>query len=287
MSEYRANTDIIRKSASAIAKAASDLGGIVGRVNGLANKIGGEYHGQLRDKVQPILSGLAGLGAQVSNLSDQVGVQLSAKATEIDAVMESSKLSAGNTLVTGTMSPIARFFNGLGQLTFGGVAAIIGGWIGLGKNSNHITTHIPTDPLPPTSPPQNNPQPNRVPAPPALQEADPNKYTSCALYAQARRPDLGPTGGDGGAYNYVDKFKNTDNSYQIPAGTTDLNTTPLRKGTAVVWEKSQQGSNKDYGHVAIIEDVGPDYVVVSESGWSSNGRRTIPIDKLSELHFIL
>lgn len=145
MSDLRANTDIMRNGASIITKAAGSLGGIVGRVNGWANQIGGEYQGQLRDKVRPIISSLAGLGTQVGNRSEEAGTLLVAKATEIDAVMQSSNLSAASTLAPSTMSPLARFFNGVSQLTLGGLAAILS-WIGLGQTRTPVT-NIPQRPV--------------------------------------------------------------------------------------------------------------------------------------------
>lgn len=125
--------------------------------------------------------------------------------------------------------------------------------------------------------------------PPALQDADPGQYTSCALYAQARRPDLGPAGGDGGAYNYIEQYRQSQRHYQVPPEATQsgLLQTPLQVGTAVVWDRSQRGADATWGHVAIIEEVGPDYVEVSEAGWGNSTRRRIPVADLLDLHFIL
>jgi len=150
--------------------------------------------------------------------------------------------------------------------------------------SRPLTTP-PSSPAPATRPGE---QKVKVP-PPRLQPADPAKYSSCALYAQARRPDLGPAGGDGGAYNYIRKFKHTERYYRITpeAAKGDLRTTHLRPGTAVVWNKRVRGADPTYGHIAIIEEVGPDYIEVSEAGWGKSTRRRIPAAHLPDLHFIL
>lgn len=122
-----------------------------------------------------------------------------------------------------------------------------------------------------------------------LLPANPAEYSSCALYAQARRPDLGPTGGDGGAYNYIAKYRGTPSYYRLPAEAvgSDLRTTPLRPGTAVVWDRGVHGADVRYGHVAIIEEVGGDDIQVSEAGWGNSTSRRIPADQLPDLHFIL
>jgi uncharacterized protein YukE len=125
--------------------------------------------------------------------------------------------------------------------------------------------------------------------PPVLRPATPSTGGSCALYAQARRPDLGPCGGNHGAYNYIEKYANTPQSYRVDEtmASGDLGNTWLRPGTAVVWDRTHPKADPTYGHVAIIEEVGPDYVVVSESGWSSGTRRQIPASELPALYFIL
>lgn len=125
--------------------------------------------------------------------------------------------------------------------------------------------------------------------PPSLQPADPAHYTSCALYAQARRPDLiRPIGGDGGAYNYIELYENTRHYYRLPTeAVADLRTTPLKPGVAVVWDKGTLDADPTYGHIAIIEKVEPGYIEVSEAGWGNQTRRRIPADQLPDLHFIL
>jgi len=133
------------------------------------------------------------------------------------------------------------------------------------------------------------PSPSVAVPPPTLRPADPAKFSSCALYAQARRPDLGRAGGDGGAYNYIGNYRGTEQYYRITADTAegDLRQTQLRPGTAVVWDRGVRGADATYGHVAIIEEVGPDYIEVSEAGWGSSTRRHIPASHLPDLHFIL
>jgi surface antigen len=110
----------------------------------------------------------------------------------------------------------------------------------------------------------------------------------CARYAAARRPDLGSTQSnqeeftDQAAANYISKYKAT--AFQVKP---DVNlTNVIGEGYAVVWKPGVQGANSTYGHVAIVEEIGSDYVVVSHAGWSSGTKTKIPIDKLQELWLI-
>jgi surface antigen len=112
---------------------------------------------------------------------------------------------------------------------------------------------------------------NKYPQPIHLNNnIEPTKNGSCAVYAQQRRPDLGKTAdpqgasNDQGAYNY--KFK--EGSFQLSNNdTNDLRET-IAPGYALVWDKTTPGANPTYGHVAIIEEVHSDYIIVSHSGWS-------------------
>lgn len=106
-------------------------------------------------------------------------------------------------------------------------------------------------------------------------------YTSCAEYAQARRPNLGRTG-NGSAYNYINVYKDT--VFQITGNETDLRT-QLARGYAIVWERRVEGANSRHGHVAIVEEVGPDFVIVSHAGWGENSRE-LKMQELKLLHII-
>lgn len=121
-----------------------------------------------------------------------------------------------------------------------------------------------------------------------LADVNPANYKSCAIYAAARRPDLGSTQSnreeyvDQAAANYISKYKET--AFQV-APASDL-TDSVGVGYAVVWEPGVQNSNSTYGHVAIVEEVGKDFVVVSHAGWSTGTRTKISIGKLQELWLI-
>ena len=122
---------------------------------------------------------------------------------------------------------------------------------------------------------------------PALVDVSPKDYSSCALYAAARRPDLGSTQSDRerfkdqAAANYICKFQ--EKAFQVTEKDGDLRQY-IGVGYALIWEPGVAGAHEDYGHVAIVEEVGEDYVIVSHAGWS--GSNKIPLSKLSQLWLI-
>ena len=122
---------------------------------------------------------------------------------------------------------------------------------------------------------------------PKLKDVSSSSFTSCALYAAARRLDLGTTYSnnqkykDQAAANYINKFQDT--AFQISNSEGDLRE-KIGKGYALVWEPGIASSHIDYGHVAIVEEVGIDYVIVSQAGWS--GSNTIPLSTLTKLWLI-
>jgi hypothetical protein len=111
---------------------------------------------------------------------------------------------------------------------------------------------------------------------------------SCAKYAQRRRPDLGRAGGDGGADNYIDRDHLRHRVYQLD-NDLDLRNT-IAPGHAIVWSRYHPGlqgwPGEDYGHVAIVEEVHEDYVVISHSNWDPNPMR-LNIDKLKNEHIYI
>jgi surface antigen/uncharacterized protein YukE len=132
--------------------------------------------------------------------------------------------------------------------------------------------------------PKDYPQP---PNKPKLKKVSgkPSSYT-CATYAKARRPDLGSTQSnnehwkDGAAANYIGKFENK--AFQLENSESNL-TDSIGPGYAVVWEPSHPSANSTYGHVAIVESVYADHVVISEASRVNKvyqiRERSIPIEQ--------
>lgn len=148
MSEYRANTDIMRNAVAIISKVTSGVSGIAGRVRGLENQIGGEYQGQLREKVHPILAGLDSAGSQLQGQSDGLGSNLSSIANEIDGVMQANVASLSEAFAPSSATPVSSFFNSIGQMALGGWATILT-ILGFSRLQ---TTNIPPQPTPVPTP---------------------------------------------------------------------------------------------------------------------------------------
>lgn len=117
---------------------------------------------------------------------------------------------------------------------------------------------------------------------------NPSSYT-CATYARDRRPDLGPTGPAtedyplGAAANYRHKF--SDTAFQINQSDGSL-TDAIGPGYAIVWEPDHDYADNTYGHVAIVEAVYPDHIVISEAVRDANGvyyirEKTISLEELN------
>ncbi|GEM_PF-1909564 len=140
----------------------------------------------------------------------------------------------------------------------------------------------------PSPPIEKKPYP-QPPTTPKLTEVNgkPSSYT-CATYAKDRRPDLGSTQSDfeafhdGAAANYISKFEDT--AFQIDNSGEDL-TNIVGPGYALVWEPDHPSADNTYGHVAIIEEVFADHVVISEAyrldGVYQIRMRSISVDQLN------
>jgi uncharacterized protein YukE len=146
------------------------------------------------------------------------------------------------------------------------------------------TPEVPPEPVAIT--PKPYPQP---PTSPELRKVTGKEsdYT-CATYAAARRRDLGSTQcsnerfKDQAAANYICKFE--EKAFQIENSGEDLSKV-IGPGYALVWEPDHPKANDTYGHVAIIEEVYSDHVIISEAS-KVNGvyqirERTISIDQLN------
>jgi len=133
------------------------------------------------------------------------------------------------------------------------------------------------------------PQP---PTSPKLSKVSGNPASfTCATYAKARRPDLGSTQSDNekwkdqAAANYISKFE--EKSYQLEGNEENLKDV-IGVGYAVAWEPDPTGelSDKTYGHVAIVEEVYGDHVIISEAVRNGDGvyyirRKTLSFEQLN------
>lgn len=293
MSEFRVNTDIIRKGASVLSSAATSMQQIVTRINNLGNQIEGQYQGQLREKVVPILSAATGGGNPIQMRSQEISAGLSAKAKAIDDAMESNfnRVANAYTSTSWSGSLLQDFFNSIGQfrLEYGAFVLRLGlfGTIAIPVMKSFGTfPSVPNTIAYPLITKTPNLKPNPIPLNDGVKPETFSPIDGCALYAQKRRNvepyALGPTNAvDGGAAGYIDKFKST--AFQIPqpgSGTVDLHNI-IAKGYTLVWPRNviqPQGSpGWTYGHVAIVEEVGSDYVIVSQAGWGNKSTMKVTL----------
>ena len=143
--------------------------------------------------------------------------------------------------------------------------------------------HQPQQPTPVQPPTKTAPTPVRLD--PKVKPGDYDKRIGCVKYAQDRRPDLGASGK--GAADYITKFK--DKVFQITDQNMDLRD-KIATGYAIVWPRGHSDlkgtAGETYGHVAIVEEVGPDYVVVSQAGWGKKTSMKISRTQLASLYVI-
>ncbi len=163
----------------------------------------------------------------------------------------------------------------------------------------------------PTSPekPQQTaiPEPQKAPPPPGdapltaardaahpLRPADPEWYhpsTGCVQYAINRRPDLRVTDAPiPGAADYIPYYDSKGQVLRLQGTEADLRQV-VKPGHAVVWPRGHSDlagtPGATYGHVAIVEEVYPDRIVVSQAGWPGKPRMEIKREDLASLNVIL
>lgn len=127
-----------------------------------------------------------------------------------------------------------------------------------------------------------------------LRPADPGWYDpniGCVQYAITRRPDLRVTDAPiPGAADYIDYYRRKGQVLQLQGTEADLRQA-VKPGHAVVWPRGHSAlagtPGATYGHVAIVEEVYPDHIVVSQAGWPGKPRMEIPRDQLPPLYIVL
>ncbi len=152
MGDLRANTDVMRNGVGTISTSADTIAQVANRIGNLKNHLGSAYQGQLRDKVEPILSQAVGEGNRLQGQSGQFSGSLDSLAGQIDAVMQQRGMAViGAPVTTVSGSPVGKLFGRASQLVTGFVAAIL---TGIGIRTAPPVTIIPSKPAPtPTNPP--------------------------------------------------------------------------------------------------------------------------------------
>ena len=277
------NTDELRSNAGTLEGIGSEVSGINGElnssVNGISSRSPGEYRGQLEASVGSLLAQAANGSASIQAELEKLSYELNARAAAFDkADVPSGKTLSGMFGANGVLSksPLLALFAGLVGLRIGDadfVFSITGLWekirdrigiTGIGGSNEVESRRDETE---------NN---NR------LSNADPSGE-SCATYARKRRNDLGRNDlGHTSEHHDPDSgydkeaaanYKNIPGSFELSNqdNISDL-TKVIHEGDAIVWDKGAISSDYPeghrYGHVAIVEKVYPDRVVVSHANWS-------------------
>jgi uncharacterized protein YukE len=126
-----------------------------------------------------------------------------------------------------------------------------------------------------------------------LQQADPSQFdaqTGCVQYAIARRPDLRVSDAAlPGAADFITYYDKKGMVIRVDGTKADLREV-IKPGYAVVWDRGNPELAKtpgaEYGHIAIVEQVYPDHIQVSQAGWGTEYERELTREQLSRLAFI-
>lgn len=110
----------------------------------------------------------------------------------------------------------------------------------------------------------------------------PENYDQCLPYAQARG-GVPSAGGNSGAYNILYEGNNAQASSRLKkavrelAGVGDLRSV-LKPFDLIVWDRNG-GMNSEFGHIAVVERVERDHVLISQANalpnWGYLSRRSL------------
>lgn len=261
---------------------------IQGHMSQLVSAVrGAEWQSQAREDFIERLETLSRVNTQsmsalrlMANAANQKARQWEAKASRFNAPLEALD-GAWASFMDHLNNTWQGLLNSIGRIAIGGFTIIGGGIAGIDRWFDNIKFPWERNDVPDSNGPKTLPAP--VPATPPVQPTTPVRpypyppnqialkdakdIRSCALYAAARRPDLGSTGTVGphkmeAAANYAHKF--ADKAFQIGEGERGNLKDAIGVGYAITWEPGYK-SHAEYGHVAIVEEVYDNYIVISEA----------------------
>jgi surface antigen len=317
MSEIKVTTTDLFGGSNTLNAAAVDLGKVQVQLGEIIDAAGDAYDGQLRQALEDIIGPGVYAGGRLQNRAGELGRELSDRAMgfeEANVAGQSATLNASTAYINyvestptlGFISIIKNKLQSIGQSIWNVAGLTLGGLMSrfFLKAKPSIPSSFDSTPQPkPTPTPKetiNNSKAGDLKKDPAISKekvikpirlndkAVPSVTGHCAEYAQQRRPDIGSTSApngasnDQGAYNY--KYK--EGAFQLSDNKQDLRDV-IAPGYALVWDKSTPGVNQTYGHVAIIEEVYEDHVVVSHSGWKTGTSSEFTIDYISTRHLYI
>ncbi len=294
MAKIAMDPDQVRAMANTATRTAESMQGHMSQI--VSSVQGAEWQSQAREEFIERLETLSRVNTQsmsalrmMANAANQKAHQWEAKANRFNAPLEALD-GAWASFLDHLNNTWQGLLNSIGGIVIGGFTVIVGGLAGIGKWFDNIkfpwedeetpaSTNPETKPEP--TPTQPAPEPETPPAQPQAPERHypypPNQIAltetkdirSCAHYAKGRRPDLeactgfGPHGPNGmGAANYAHKF--ADKAFHIGEGERGNLKDVIGVGYAITWEPGYK-SHSVSGHVAIIEEVYDNSVLISEA----------------------
>ncbi len=122
--------------------------------------------------------------------------------------------------------------------------------------------------------------------------ADFDPQVGCVQYAVARRPDLKVKDAPIlGAADYIPYYEQKGQVLYLRETEADDLRQVVKPGHALVWPRYHQDlkgtAGWDNGHVAIVEEVYPNHIVVSQAGWPGKPRMELSKEQLQSLYLVL
>ena len=302
MVTIRVDPDLLRENSRKFLDVGSNIENVKRAIDSaLSQRIAPEYDVQLKAQ-------LISIGLESAIWSSSIGNRISSHAEKLSAISAAFE-NADNNSLTGLSSMLVEVDQWamiiqalktgarLDNVTLTKILSLLhignlGGLLAIGIPVSVLVSRMYFDPtnkglsttnlgnVPSGNSEEVKPVPVKsLPTPVPLASVERIKGEQCARYAQRRRPTLGRTGAsDGGAYNY----KNRPTAFQISSEDNDL-TSRIAPGYAIIWDNDHPDMVKygnTLGHVAIVEKVEGNRVLVSQANWTGKDEMWLTLDQL-------
>lgn len=275
----KVNTSDLRAFANKLLGAGSEMDSVIRPLLGASRNISDPYNGQLSRQVEDLTSGVVGAHDSLQSKVADSSAELNSRAQAFDSANRpTSRFSVLSQIAGGVGS-----FLGIGSLIkkiSTGIVKRIKRLAGFSEEeSTEEFVFQNTKEYSETASQEALPEPRNVD-----ENAYPSETEQCVYYARRKRNgdnvNIPPLGEDGVAADLINI--NEDKLIQVTEEDTNLQF-KIAKGYAILWGKSSK--NPD-GHIAIVEKVEKDYIVISHANWwvrNSDGKREmVPTMKISK-----
>ena len=264
-------TSDLRVFANKLLGAGSEMDSMIRPVLGASRNISDPYNGQLSRQVEDLTSGVEGAHDSLQSKVADSSAELNSRAQAFDSANRpTSRFSMLSQIAGG-----AGAFLGIGGLIkkiTTGVVKIVRRLAGFSEEeSEDEVVFQNTEEYSETASQESLLEPRNV-----NEDAYPSETEQCVYYARRKRNgdtvNIPLLGEDGVAADLINI--NKDKLIQITEEDTNLQS-KIAKGYAILWGKSSK--NPD-GHIAIVEKVEKDYIVISHANWwvrNSDGKKVM------------